>query len=82
MIRLNIHEAKTHMSAYLARLEEHGETIILSRETCRSPRSADQGTRSGKRPLGLARGKVVIRKGFFEPLTDELLDAFEGIESR
>jgi antitoxin (DNA-binding transcriptional repressor) of toxin-antitoxin stability system len=28
MIRLNIHEVKTHLSKYLAKLEE-GETILL-----------------------------------------------------
>ena len=30
MIRLNIHEAKTHLSKYLAKLEK-GETILLCR---------------------------------------------------
>jgi len=30
MIRLNIHEAKTHLSKYLAKLEK-GETIVLCR---------------------------------------------------
>ena len=30
MIRLNVHEAKTHLSKYLAKLEK-GETILLCR---------------------------------------------------
>jgi len=31
-------------------------------------------------PIGLAKGQVQIPAGFFEPLPDEILDAFEGIK--
>jgi len=31
-----------------------------------------------KRPIGLAKNKLKVTKSFFEPLPDELLDAFEG----
>ena len=31
MIRLNIHEAKTHLSEYLQRMEKKGEPIVLCR---------------------------------------------------
>jgi hypothetical protein len=30
------------------------------------------------RPIGLAKGKFSIPDSFFEPLPEELLDAFEG----
>lgn len=30
------------------------------------------------RPLGLYRGKIRIDPSFFDPLPDEILDAFEG----
>jgi len=30
------------------------------------------------RPVGLAKGKFQIPAGFFEPLPDEIQDAFEG----
>lgn len=78
MIKLNIHQAKTHLSAYLERLKQ-GETIILCKRNqpiaeIRALPSQPQG----KRPLGLAKGKVQIHPAFFEPLPDGILDAFEG----
>ena len=31
-----------------------------------------------KRPIGLSKGKFQVPLSFFEPLADEMLDAFEG----
>ena len=31
-----------------------------------------------QRPIGLSKGKFQVPPDFFEPLTDEMLDAFEG----
>jgi len=31
-----------------------------------------------QRPIGLSKGKFQVPASFFEPLTDEMLDAFEG----
>ena len=31
-----------------------------------------------QRPIGLSKGKFQVPQSFFEPLTDEMLDAFEG----
>lgn len=78
MIKLNIHEAKTHLSRYLARLEK-GETIVLCRRN--TPIAEIRGipaARKKPRPLGLAKGTVRIPPSFFDPLPDELLDLFEG----
>lgn len=33
---------------------------------------------TAKRPIGLAKGEFKLSSDFFEPLTDEMLDAFEG----
>ena len=78
MIRLNVHQAKTHLSKYLDRLLE-GETILLCKRN--SPvaeiRAVPQ-VRKTKRPIGLAKNKVKIAKSFFKPLPEEMLDAFEG----
>lgn len=78
MIRLNIHEAKTHLSRYLARIEA-GETILLCRRNTPiaeiRPLAA---VRTVARPLGLAKGHVEILPGFFEELPAEFVDAFEG----
>jgi len=78
MIKLNIHEAKTHLSRYLARLEE-GETILLCKrnepiaEIHPLPRR-----RKTPRPIGPPTGRLKISKSFFEPLPQEIIDAFEG----
>jgi len=32
----------------------------------------------GKRPLGLAKGKAKILPSFWEPIPEDILDAFEG----
>lgn len=78
MIKLNIHEAKTHLSRYLARLEK-GETIVLCRRnTPIAEIRALPAARKKPRPLGLAKGTVRIPASFFDPLPDDLLDLFEG----
>lgn len=78
MIRLNIHDAKTHLSRHLTRLAE-GETILLCKRNVPiaeiRPLSAP---RTRPRPLGLAKGRFEVPPEFFEPLPDELLAAFEG----
>ena len=79
MTRLNIHEAKTHLSKYLEQMEESGKPIVLCRRNVpiAEIRPIKQAVR-GKRPIGLAKGKARIRASFFEPLPDDLLEAFEG----
>ncbi|MBI2316702.1 MAG: AbrB/MazE/SpoVT family DNA-binding domain-containing protein [Betaproteobacteria bacterium] len=78
MIKLNIHEAKTHLSRYLARLEK-GETIILCRRnTPIAEIRALPAARKKPRPLGLGKGKFKVPDSFFDPLPDDLLDLFEG----
>jgi antitoxin (DNA-binding transcriptional repressor) of toxin-antitoxin stability system len=78
MIRLNVHEAKTHLSRYLARLEQ-GETIVLCKrnvpiaELRPLPRSGAE-----PRPIGLGAGRFVVPPEFFEPLPDELVATFGG----
>ncbi len=77
MIRLNIAEAKAHLSGHLEKVEG-GETIILCRrnipiaETRPIARSPEE-----PRPVGIDRG-MVVPPIFFEVLPDEILDAFEG----
>lgn len=78
MIKLNIHEAKTHLSRYLEKLKK-GETILLCKHN--EPVAEIRGLPappSRKRPIGLAKGQFTIPDSFFEPLPDELLKAFSG----
>ncbi len=78
MIKINIHEAKTHLSRYLDRLAA-GETIILCKRNI--PIAEIRGIRQGRkenRPIGLAKGAFKVPAAFFEPLPDEVLDSFYG----
>lgn len=78
MIKLNIHEAKTHLSEYLAKVEA-GETILLCRRNTpvAEIRALPQRLKE-PRPIGLAKGTFRVPKSFFESLPDEVLVAFEG----
>ena len=78
MIKLNIHEAKTHLSKYLAKLKP-GETIVLcKRNTPIAEIRPLPAVPRKPRPLGLGEGTVKILPSFFDPLPDDLLDLFEG----
>lgn len=80
MIRLNMHQAKTHLSRYLLAVER-GETIILCRRNIPiaeiRPLPAE---RREPRPVGLMRGEFAVPETFFDPLPEEMLRAFEGRE--
>ena len=76
--RLNIQEAKTHLSKHLAKLKA-GDRIILCRrnrpiaEILPLPEPTDE-----PRPIGLGRGLAEVPESFFDPLPDEVLDLFQG----
>jgi prevent-host-death family protein len=77
MIRVNLADAKSHLSQYLDSVER-GETVILCRrnvpvaEIRPLPRPLTE-----PRPIG-TDPDLVIPDSFFDPLPENLLDAFEG----
>lgn len=78
MIRLNIHEAKTHLSRYLERLAR-GETILLCKRN--EPIAEIRGlprSRRTKRPVGLAKGEFAIPASFDDPLPEEIARPLRG----
>ena len=82
MIKLNIHEAKTHLSRYLAELDEQEVIILCNRnvpvaEIRLLPKPSKQ-----KRKIGFMQGQLSVPQSFFEPLSNEVLDGFEGANSR
>jgi antitoxin (DNA-binding transcriptional repressor) of toxin-antitoxin stability system len=82
MIKLNVHEAKTHLSRYLKRLEEDGEVIVLCRRNVPVAEIRALPARPpGPRPVGLAEGQFEVGEAFFEPLPESVLRAFEGGDS-
>jgi prevent-host-death family protein len=78
MIKVNIHQAKTHLSEYLEKVVA-GETIILCKrnEPIAEIRPIPKPVKA-KRVIGLYKGKFTVPDEFFEPLPDEILAYFDG----
>lgn len=78
MIRINIHEAKTHLSRYLSRLAK-GENILLCKRNVPIAEIRPLPPQKElKRPIGLAKGQFKIPPEFYEPLPPEVVSAFQG----
>lgn len=83
MLRINISEMKSRLSAALA-TAEGGETVIICRRNKPIAELKAIAPRQFKeRPVGLAAKEYPdweISKEFFEPLPDDILAAFNGEE--
>lgn len=80
MIKLNIHEAKTHLSKYLAKLKA-GDRIVLCKHNHPIAEITPLPHVLGRpRPIGLAKGRFTVPRSFFEPLPEDTLRAFEGMK--
>lgn len=78
MIKLNVHEAKTHLSRYLDEVAR-GETIVLCKRNAPVAEiRAVPKTRRARRPIGLAKGSLKIPKKFFQPLPVSVIARFRG----
>lgn len=77
MKSVNVHEAKTHFSKLLARVEKGHEVLI-----CRAGKPvARLVPHQVSRPVpvfGSDRGKLTIPDDFDAPLPDDVLSSFEG----
>ena len=75
MSTVNVHQAKTHLSRLLVRVEE-GENVIIARNG--KPVAKLVGyERPGKRRFGALKGQISIDDKFFEPLPEPELVAWE-----
>ncbi|HTT83977.1 MAG TPA: type II toxin-antitoxin system prevent-host-death family antitoxin [Rhizomicrobium sp.] len=76
----NIHEAKTNLSALIAKAEA-GEDVLIARAgkpvVKLVPVSAHGKKRPDRRP-GFMKGKIWIGPDFEDPLPEEILAAFRG----
>ena len=78
MKKIGSFQAKTHLSAYLARLRP-GETILLCRRnTPVAEIRALPVPPAKKRPIGLAADSFSVPQSFFDPLPEEVAAAFRG----
>ena len=78
MIRLNIHEAKTHLSRYLKELAKDETIILCKRNIPIAEIRPIRPHREYQRPIGLAKGEFEVTSEFFEPMPEEMLAAFNG----
>jgi len=81
MIRLNIHEAKTHLSHYLERLAR-GESILICKRNIpiAEVRPLPQQGKAARK-IGLAKGKFKVPPKFFKPLPSDVLASFYSQDS-
>ncbi|MDR7555457.1 MAG: type II toxin-antitoxin system Phd/YefM family antitoxin [Armatimonadota bacterium] len=74
---MSVHQAKTHLSRLLRRVET-GEEVVIMRADTPVARLVPVRRKPAARRLGLDRGKVTIADDFDAPLPDEILATFEG----
>lgn len=75
---VNIHEAKTHFSKLIDAVIHGGEVIIAM--AGRPVAKLGPIQKKPKRRPGALKGKIKISKTFNDPLPEQLLKDFEGIE--
>jgi prevent-host-death family protein len=79
MIRVNIQEAKTHLSRYVDRVEQ-GDVIIVCRHNrpVAELRAVEAAPERPARVAGLLKGRIHWEPDAFAPMTDEELAEFDG----
>ncbi len=77
MAKINIHEAKTHLSRYVEEAAQ-GKEIIIAKAGKPVARLAPLVPAKARRKLGLLNGKARIPDDFNAPLPDEVLAEFLG----
>jgi len=78
MLRVNVHQAKTHLSRLLEQVAA-GEVVTICRNNVPiAELHALAPARTRPRKLGRHKDQVTIHPSFFDPLGDDELDAWEG----
>jgi prevent-host-death family protein len=78
MIVVNINEAKAKLSEYLESVASGQRVLICKRNQPVAELRAVSAGRTEPRPVGLAKGQMVVPESFFDPLPDEVIDAFRA----
>ena len=79
MIKVNIHEAKTHLSHYLDQVE-NGDVVVVCRHNrpVAELRAILTAPTQPARVAGLLKGRVAWAPDAFAPMTGEELAEFDG----
>ena len=76
MTTLNIHAAKTHLSRLIEDVAG-GEEVVIAKAGKPVARLVPIG-KTGKRTLGVLKGRLRVPRHFDAALPDEVMAAFEG----
>jgi prevent-host-death family protein len=76
MDSFNVHEAKTHFSRILARVQA-GEEVIIAKAGQPIARIVPVRTTAPRQP-DTEQGRLTVAEDFDAPLPDDLLQAFES----
>ena len=75
-MNVSVHEAKTHLSRLLVRVEA-GDEVVINRAGTPVARLVRVDASAPQALLGALRGKIDMT-GFDDPLPEDLLAVFEG----
>ncbi|HSF15084.1 MAG TPA: type II toxin-antitoxin system Phd/YefM family antitoxin [Vicinamibacteria bacterium] len=75
MITMNVHEAKTHLSKLLERVES-GEEVVIARNGKAVAKLVPY--KAKRRRPGSMKGKIRLQPDFDAPLPDEIASVFRG----
>lgn len=73
---MNVHEAKTHLSRLLERVER-GQEIVIARAGKPIARLVPIDDTPRQRPLGIDKGKIWTSDDFDDPLPWQIFPGFE-----
>jgi len=76
MKKVNIHEAKAKLSEYVDAVVQGEQVVICRRNRPVAELRAIGVVRTQPRPIGGAEGQLTIPSAFFDPLPDDLVEAF------
>ncbi len=74
---VNVHDAKTHFSSLLARVEK-GQEFVIARAGKPVARLVPNISEHSPPIFGADRGAFTVPDDFDSPLLDKISDAFEG----
>ena len=77
MEKVQLHDAKARLSELVDRAQS-GEEVVISRHGKAVAKLVGYAPKRAKRRLGILRGKIKFRKGWDDPLPEEILAYFEG----
>jgi len=73
-IEIDFQQIQANLPEYLKQVEA-GDTVVI----CKDHKPvAELRPIKKPRPVGLAKGKVIISPDFFDPLPEDILKGFEG----